>query len=133
MPFIILENGDKIQEKGLTIEAFGNEHAPQYPTLPIAHNTGYFIADKLFFPGDAFTIPSKKVEILALPVSGGWMKLSEAIDYAKKINPSICFPVHYGMLKRITSTNTIPPKILTPLGIKWIVPEDGKLIDFELQ
>jgi hypothetical protein len=31
-------------------------------------------------------------------VSGPWLKVSDAVDYAKKIAPKIAFAVHDGML-----------------------------------
>ena len=35
-----------------------------------------------------------KIDILALPIAGPWMKIKDAIDYAKIIKPRITFPVH---------------------------------------
>ena len=57
-------------------------------------NTGYFVDGKLFFPGDSFTNPNRAVDILALPVAGPWMKISEAINYAVALKPRVAFPVH---------------------------------------
>lgn len=37
-----------------------------HKTLDPVQNTGYFINDKLFYPGDALTNPNKEIEILAL-------------------------------------------------------------------
>ncbi|MDE1868475.1 MAG: MBL fold metallo-hydrolase [Candidatus Micrarchaeota archaeon] len=126
----ILENGSNIIEKGVEISAVGATHLPLYPSLPPIENTGYMIAEKFFYPGDALTLPSKPVPILALPVAGPWLKLSEAIDYARIVKPKVCFPVHDGILKKIGSTNEIPPKILGPLGIRFEVLEIGRAIEF---
>ena len=71
------------------------------------------------------------MDILALPVAGPWLTLSDAIDYAKRINPKKCFPVHEGILKSAGTTHRIPPQILEPIGIKFIVIEEGKSFDFE--
>lgn len=125
----IVEDGQKITFKDLLIEAFGREHSIIYSTLPIMANTGYFIANKLFYPGDAFTNPGKPVDILALPVAGPWMKLSDAIDYAKKIKPNRCFPVHEGILKMPGATHKIPPTALESAGIKFIVLDIEKEIE----
>jgi L-ascorbate metabolism protein UlaG (beta-lactamase superfamily) len=130
IPCVILDDGQKTTEEGVLIEAFGSEHAPIYPTLPPMPNTGFFIANRLFYPGDAFTDPKKPIEILALPVAGPWMKLMEGIDYALKLKPKVCFPVHDGILKSIGSTNALPPKILEPLGIKFIPLEIDKPQEF---
>jgi L-ascorbate metabolism protein UlaG (beta-lactamase superfamily) len=124
----VVEHGQKIEIKGVLIEGHGKEHAPIYSTVPSVENTGYFIANRLFYPGDAFYNPKKKVDILALPVAGPWMKISEAIDYAKEIHPNIAFPVHDGMFLpgRGAVAHRVPNTVLTSLGIKFVILEEGK-------
>ena len=126
----LLEDAQKKIIKGVSIEACGHDHAHMYKVVPCV-NTGYFIANKLFYPGDSFYNPSKKIEILALPVAGPWLKISEAIDYALNINPKIAFPVHEGMLKSPGSAHRLPPTILGPKGIRFIILEEGKQLDFD--
>ncbi len=126
IPYTLLESGESVTEKGVSIEAFGEKHAAMHPDLPRVDNTGFLIGKRLFYPGDALTSPSVPVEMLALPVAGPWLKLSEAIEYTKEIHPKICFPVHEGILKSPGSTHLIPPKILEPLGIKFLVLGIGK-------
>jgi len=125
----LLENNQKKVIKGVSIEAFGHDHAHMYKIVPCM-NTGYFIADKLFYPGDSFHKPPKSVDILALPVAGPWLKISESIDYALDVSPKIAFPVHEGMLKKPGSAHRLPPTILEPKGIKFVIIEEGKEIDF---
>ena len=122
IPYTVLEGGQSTSENGILIEGFGRKHAIIYPTLPEIDNTGYFIANRFFYPGDALTNPNKRVEILAFPVTAVWIKMSEAIDYVKELKPKICFPVHEGNLKSPGSVYTRPPTLLGPLGIKVIVP-----------
>jgi len=124
--FSIVEDGQRADANGVNIEGYGSVHALMHAAVPSIQNTGYFIAKRLFYPGDAFTDPNKPVEILALPVAGPWMKLSEAIEYALAIKPSSCFPVHDGILKSPGSTHLIPPKILGPKGIAFTILEIGK-------
>ena len=128
--YVFLEDGQILEEKGISIEAFGKKHAVMHSAIPQTENTGYFIANKFFYPGDAFTNPRKPIEILALPVAGPWLRLSDGIEYAKELKPKICFPVHDGMLKSIGSTNKLPSVVLEPLGIKFIVPELNKKTDY---
>src|SRR3989344_8468111 len=125
-----LEDRQKTAEKGIAIEGIGNVHAVIYPSLPLVQNTGYFIADNLFYPGDALTNPNRPVEILALPVTGPWVNISEAIDYAKEVKPKVCFPVHDGMLKIPGVVHRTPPIILESLGIKFKVLEIDKAEEF---
>lgn len=92
-----IEPGQMIDMKGVTIESSGTDHAVIYGSSP-CRNTGFLIAERLFAPGDALhDIPSKPVEVLALPTGGPWMKIAEAIDYAKKLAPKVVFPIHDAM------------------------------------
>jgi len=128
--FSLVEDGQNFDADGVLIEGFGKDHALMHTSIPPIQNTGYFIADKLFYPGDAFTNPGKQVEVLALPVAGPWMRLLEAIDYAVEVKPKICFPVHEGILKQPGSTHAIPPKVLESEGIKFMVMEIDKEYEF---
>lgn len=128
--FSVVEDGQNFDANGVLIEGFGRDHALMHSSISPIQNTGYFIANRLFYPGDAFTSPEKQIEILALPVAGPWMKLLEAIDYALEIKPKICFPVHDGILKSPGSTHLMPPKVLEPNGIKFIVLEIDKGYEF---
>ena len=130
IPFIRVEDGQCYVEKGISIEAFGRTHAIIYPALPEINNTGYFIANRLFYPGDALTNPQKPVEILAVPVAGVWLKLSDGVDYAKEIKPKICLPVHDSNMKSPGSVHSVPPVILEPLGIRFILPDPGTEMSF---
>lgn len=92
-------DGESTVMKGVVIEGFGKDHALVYPpTMGLVENTGYFVANKFYFPGDNFYNPGKKVDVLALPVAGPWMKMADAIDCAKDIKPRVAFGVHDGMI-----------------------------------
>jgi len=125
----LLEDGQQAMVGGVTIEGRGSKHAFIYSTLAEVVNVGYLINSKFFYPGDAFTIPGKPVEILALPVAAPWLKISEALDYAKQINPQVCFPVHDGALKIFGAAHMLPAKELATVGIKFIIPEPGVAFD----
>ena len=125
----LLEHGQSITVNGVVIEGFGEKHADMYPGWPQVDNCGYFINNRLFYPGDALTNPGKPVEILALPVAGPWMKLSEAIDYAKEVNPKFAFPVHDGILKQQGMVHRLPAKFLTEAGIEFRPLLDGEVIE----
>ncbi len=127
---VVVKENRTATEKGVIIEGIGNVHAVIYPSLPRVQNTGYIIANRLFYPGDALTNPNRPVEILALPIAGPWMRMSEGIDYAKELKPKVCFPVHDGILKIPGLVHRIPPIILEPLGIKFKVLEIDKPEEF---
>ena len=124
----IIEDGEYMAIRNVTIEGYGKKHDKILPELSQIENTGYRIGGKLFFPGDAFTLPKNHVDILALPIAGPWLKLSESIQYAKDMNPNICFPIHDGMLKYFGSLYKITEKALSP-NIRFITLEEGKVYD----
>jgi L-ascorbate metabolism protein UlaG (beta-lactamase superfamily) len=125
MAYELLEDGQHQTIADVLIEGFGLKHAEIYPTVTAVDNTGYCIENTFFYPGDAFTDPQKQIEILALPVAGPWMTLAQAIDYAKKLKPQHCFPVHDGMLKHLGSIHKLPQNELSQAGIAFVVIEDG--------
>lgn len=126
----IVEHGQNTSVKDILFEGFGEKHADIYPSITPVQNTGYFIGQRLFYPGDALYNPNKPVDILALPVAGPWIKISEAVDYAKAIKPQICFPVHDGMLKITGPFYFLPEKELIPLGVKFVVIKEGESQEF---
>lgn len=130
IPFSIVEHGQSYSEKDIMIEVVGKKHALMHSTIQPIQNTGYFIANRFFYPGDSFTNPRRRVKIFALPVAGPWMKLPEAIDYALKLKPKVCFPVHEGILQKPGSVHSIPPKVLEKHGIKFSVLEIDKKYEF---
>lgn len=134
IPYEVLEHGGVKDFSGMTVEGHGENHATIYKELGLVQNTGYFFANRFFYPGDAFYVLGKPVEVLALPVSGPWMRVSEAIDYAKEIKPKVAFPVHDGMLNEFGKPNyALPGKLLPPDGIKFEVIDVGGSHDFDIQ
>lgn len=121
-----LEDGQSAQFAGVHLEAFGNKHAEIYEDFGQVQNTGYFIGKDLFYPGDSFTNPEKKVEILALPVLAPWLKIKDSIDYAIKIHPRICFPVHDWNIKSATFLHKAPQLFLEKNNIEYKIIESGK-------
>lgn len=128
----IAEN-ETVSVKGVSISSYGSKHACIHPDLPVVQNTGFLIGQHLFYPGDSFHNPQKEIEILALPVAGPWLKIEEAVEYAKQINPKKVFPVHDGMLRqdhRLGPTRRIPITILEPLGIEYVDMKEGSVEEF---
>jgi L-ascorbate metabolism protein UlaG (beta-lactamase superfamily) len=124
----MVNNGESILLGEITLSGIGEKHAQMHSSIPPSSNLGFFIDGRLWYPGDAFTDPKQKVEILALPVSGPWMKISEAIDYAILVKPRVAFPVHDGT--RFGSAHTLPAKILPDHGIEFATMIEGDIKEF---
>ena len=127
----IIEDKQFTKINNVLIEGFGTTHAIIHSSIPIVENTGYFINNKLFYPGDALTNPHKYVEILAWPVAGPWIKISEALDYAIELKPKIVFPVHDAVLASGMRefSKRMADIILKPKGIEFIQIDDGKSVE----
>ena len=93
-----ISGGEHAEVKGLKIEGIGADHATIFEGFGQVENTGYFVGEKFFFPGDAFTNPKRAVDILALPISAPWMKVADAVEYLREIKPRMAFGVHDGIL-----------------------------------
>lgn len=112
----VVGDGEAAEVKGILIEGFGTQHARIYGDIGNVENTGYMVANSFYFPGDNFEQPGRAVEVLALPVAGPWMKISEAIDFAKAVKAKKAFGVHDGMI--------VPPfRGFTAMLIKTFVPD----------
>lgn len=79
---------------GLDIEVIGSRHAVIHPDIPTVANVGYLLGGKLFHPGDAYTLPDRAIELLALPLVAPWTKLSETVDYLRAVRPRLALPIH---------------------------------------
>lgn len=98
VPCTVVGDTQSATVAGVLIEGFGKDHATIYGTMGLVENTGYLVASAFYFPGDSFHDPKRPVDVLALPVAGPWMKISEAIDFAKQVKPRVAFGVHDGMI-----------------------------------
>ncbi|MFI9486235.1 MBL fold metallo-hydrolase [Promicromonospora sp. NPDC052451] len=101
--------GDVLEVGGARVTVGGGAHAeihPEVPGLPV--NVTYLVeADghSVYHPGDSFVppaqVPGGRVGVLLVPVSGPWMKLREAIDFARSVPAVTVVPVHDGLLSDI--------------------------------
>jgi L-ascorbate metabolism protein UlaG (beta-lactamase superfamily) len=114
---------------GVTVTVYGKDHIVIHPDVPGIPNVGYMIAERFFYPGDAYTVPGEPVEILATPVGAPWLKIEEAIDYVRAIKPKVVIPVHDAVLS--SEGVQFGVNLLSNLGGagRVTVIENGKTID----
>jgi L-ascorbate metabolism protein UlaG (beta-lactamase superfamily) len=96
--FEVVEDGQSATVEGIKFEGFGNTHEEIYEDYGQVQNTGYFVNNYFFYPGDAFCNPGKPVGLLAFPSPGGWANMKQSVKYVLDIKPKACFPVHDGSL-----------------------------------
>lgn len=91
--------GEPLGVGSFSVQFFGGTHAPIANGVQTPPNLGILIDDRLYYPGDSFTVPEgKKVKELLIPVSAPWMKISEAVQFLLEIRPQYAFPTHDGIL-----------------------------------
>jgi L-ascorbate metabolism protein UlaG (beta-lactamase superfamily) len=82
---------------GMPVEVIGEKHAVIHPELPHFDNSGYlFTVDgtTVFHPGDSLTVPPIAPDVLMLPVSAPWLKVSECIDFAREVGARRSVAIH---------------------------------------
>jgi L-ascorbate metabolism protein UlaG (beta-lactamase superfamily) len=80
-----------------TLRFYGELHNVIHPEWPQNQNIAVLINDAVYYPGDSFTIPDRKVVTLAVPVGAPWLKMGEAIDFVKAVAPQQFFRTHDGL------------------------------------
>ena len=133
LPFTRVGDGESTTLKGVTISGHGKDHAIIYGEMGKCENTGFMVAGTFFFPGDNFNNPGLPVDVLALPMAGPWMKLSEAIDYAVAVKPRVAFPVHDGIYRADFGpafVTRMGEALLSPSGIQFIGLNAGETKEF---
>ena len=95
-----VDGGDVVEAAGFAVQVVGHRHATIHPDLEPPANVGYLVDGAVLHPGDAFVpVPDgARVQALALPVSGPWLKLAEAVDYLRQVAPGTAVPVHDAVL-----------------------------------
>jgi len=91
---IAVSPGESFTAAGLSVVAVGGRHAPIYGNEPDCPNVGYVVAESVYHPGDSLHVPQEPVETLLVPVQGSWLKMAEAIDFVKAVNPRRAFAIH---------------------------------------
>jgi L-ascorbate metabolism protein UlaG (beta-lactamase superfamily) len=84
-------------DAGHPVTAVGRWHKLIHEEGPRFANSGYLVdVDGLtvYHPGDAFALPAREVDVLLLPVSGPWLRLGEAIDFARAVGAPRNVAIH---------------------------------------
>lgn len=101
-----LHPGDSLLVAGVTLRAAGGRHAVIHPDVPRVGNVAVLVGTSradggtglLLHPGDAYDVVPADVDVLALPLSAPWAKVSETIDYLRAVRPAVAVPVHDALL-----------------------------------
>ena len=84
-------------DPGVPTRVVGEKHAIIHPELPGFDNSGYLLEVedlRIFHPGDSLNVPEEDVDLLLLPVSAPWLKVSECIDFARDVGAQRSLAIH---------------------------------------
>ncbi len=96
---VVVEPGQRLEVGGTAIEVVGGTHATVHPDLPTVPNGGFVIDGGAFYhPGDSYWVPDREIDVFAVPTSGPWLKVGEAIDFLRQVAPRIAVPIHEAAL-----------------------------------
>ena len=108
-----VEAGQVLDVVGARVTVGGGDHAVIHPEVPRAVNVTYLVeldGQTLYHPGDSYEAPAQRpdegVDVLLVPVSGPWMRLAEAIDFARSVPAGAVVPIHDALLSEIGHTLT---------------------------
>lgn len=87
---------------GVPVSVVGEKHAVIHPELTHFDNSGYLLTvpdsaggcARIYHPGDALTLPGQEIDLLLLPVSAPWLKMSESIDFAREVGAARNLAIH---------------------------------------
>lgn len=97
----VVQHGDFYQVKDFTLEFFGDLHQEIHRSIPLVQNTAVMVNHSFYYPGDSYKPPEYQPEILAVPSSAPWLKISDVIDYLNVVKPQKAFPTHNALLSEI--------------------------------
>ena len=84
-------------DAGVPTRVVGEKHAIIHPEMQHFDNSGYLLEVEgltIFHPGDSLTVPEESVDLLLLPVSAPWLKISECIDFARDVGAPRSLAIH---------------------------------------
>jgi L-ascorbate metabolism protein UlaG (beta-lactamase superfamily) len=112
------------------LQVFEAAHEPLPLNLPNVLNVGVHVADKLTHPGDSFAFSHTR-EVLALPLTGPWGSLREALEKVVELKPKVVIPVHDWEWHRAAreARYKMTKELLKPHGIEFIELENANPVE----
>jgi L-ascorbate metabolism protein UlaG (beta-lactamase superfamily) len=92
----VVEPGDQL-DIGVPVTVVGEKHAIIHPEMPHFDNSGYLLeveGTRIYHPGDSLTVPPRRPDLLLLPVSAPWLKISECVDFGRDVGAPRSLAIH---------------------------------------
>ncbi|WP_422739910.1 MBL fold metallo-hydrolase [Micromonospora sp. WMMD729] len=124
LPVTRVRPGQRFTAAGITVSAHGGRHAVIHEGQPDCANLGYLIGDGLYHPGDSVHVPDEPVRTLLVPAHGSWLRLDEAIRFARAVGAEAAYPIHDAQLNDRGLASVAGWFAETIPGYRHLVPGD---------
>lgn len=123
----LAQPGKEITIGDIKLEFFGKQHH----LFNDIQNIGVFVNNQLYYPGDSYTMPSKSVEVLAMPASAPWFRIDEAKTFLSDVKPTHAFPTHNALLSKVGESihYRILGEACVEAGSEWRTMKPGDSIE----
>jgi L-ascorbate metabolism protein UlaG (beta-lactamase superfamily) len=130
LPVTTVYHGDFYEVDGFSFEFFGDMHQLIHKSIPLIQNTAVMVNDLLYYPGDSYTTPEKKVKVLACPTSAPWLKIGDVMDFIAAVKPELSFATHNILLSELghNLNNSRVKQVTEENGGKFVYLKDGESI-----
>ena len=128
----VVRPGEAVEAGPFTLRFFGGRHEPIHSSLPLVDNVGVLVNETLYYPGDSYATPDGvSVEVLAVPASGPWLKIGDAMDFVLAVRSRRAFPTHDMLLSRVGKDIHYPrlKSAVEQGGGEFVALEPGDTID----
>lgn len=100
-----LVEGEEVSLGPVTVVPVGRLHAVNHAGVPRCTNVGVVLRAEgeptLFHPGDAYDGEPGVVDVLAVPINAPWAKVSESIDFVRRVSPKGIIPIHDALVSPV--------------------------------
>lgn len=113
----VVRPGDRLVVAGIAVEVVGEKHAVIHPDYDRFDNSGYLLesgGSSVYHPGDSLTAPPRDVDVLLAPVSAPWLKVAEAIDFAREVGAPTSLGIH--------------DRVYSEIGLRMVAMHMGNLL-----
>lgn len=93
---VAVQGEQSTSHAGYELKFYETPHAPIYRKSP-CQSIAVKVDNYLYYPSDSYQTIGDTVEVLALPTSGPWLKVSETIDFANYVNSNKIIATHDGL------------------------------------
>jgi L-ascorbate metabolism protein UlaG (beta-lactamase superfamily) len=116
---------------GMPATVVGEKHAVIHSELPHFDNSGFLLTageTRVYHPGDALTPPGQDIDVLLLPVSAPWLKVSECIDFARLVDAPRSLAIHDAVYSEagLAIADSHLHRFLEPLGREYVRLQPGQ-------